>query len=71
MSFSKTMGMRRVVITGVGMVTSMGLDVPTVWSQLLAGKSGITHLDRFDQETMDALPRPGRLSHHWRRDQEL
>jgi len=52
MSFSKTVGMRRVVVTGVGMVTSMGLDVPTVWSQLLAGKSGITHLDRFDRETM-------------------
>ncbi|MGD0828720.1 MAG: beta-ketoacyl synthase N-terminal-like domain-containing protein, partial [Desulfobaccales bacterium] len=52
MSFSKTMGMRRVVVTGVGMVTSMGLDVPTVWSQLLAGKSGITHMDRFDQEIM-------------------
>ena len=53
MSCSKTVEMRRVVITGVGMVTSMGLDVPTVWSNLLAGKSGITHLDRFDRETME------------------
>jgi len=52
MSVSKTVGLRRVVITGVGMVTSMGLDVPTVWSNLLAGKSGITYLDRFDEETM-------------------
>ncbi len=50
MSVYKTMGLRRVVVTGVGMVTSMGLDVPTVWKQLLAGQSGITHLQNFDKE---------------------
>src|SRR5208337_2070656 len=53
MSCSKTVGLRRVVVTGVGMVTSLGLDVPTVWSRLLAGKSGVTHLDRFDPETIE------------------
>ncbi len=53
MSCSKTVEMRRVVVTGVGMVTSMGLDVPTVWSRLLAGESGVTRLDRFDKEVME------------------
>jgi 3-oxoacyl-[acyl-carrier-protein] synthase II len=53
MSFGKTMGFRRVVITGVGMVTSLGLDVPTVWSNLLAGKSGVSRLTRFDPALME------------------
>ncbi|MCX5889913.1 MAG: beta-ketoacyl-ACP synthase II [Deltaproteobacteria bacterium] len=53
MSCSKTMGMRRVVVTGVGMVTSMGLDVPTVWQRLLAGESGITNLDCFTPENLE------------------
>ena len=48
MSCTKTM--RRVVITGVGMVTSMGLDVPTVWNRLLAGQSGVRRLKRFNAE---------------------
>jgi 3-oxoacyl-[acyl-carrier-protein] synthase II len=48
MSVNKTKGLRRVVVTGVGMVTSMGLDVPTVWQGLLTGKSGIRHLENFD-----------------------
>ena len=58
MSCSKTMGMRRVVVTGVGMVTSMGLDVPTVWQRLLAGESGITNLDCFTPENLGTLPHP-------------
>ena len=45
-----TKTMRRVVVTGVGMVTSMGLDVPTVWSRLLAGQSGVRRLKRFNAE---------------------
>ena len=50
MSVNKTKGMRRVVVTGVGMVTSMGMDVSSVWQKLLAGESGIRHLVNFDQE---------------------
>ncbi len=49
MSVNKTKSLRRVVVTGMGMVTSMGLDVPTVWQGLLAGRSGIRHLENFDK----------------------
>ncbi len=58
MSCSKTMGMRRVVVTGVGMVTSMGLDAPTVWQRLLAGESGITNLDCFTPENKERFHVP-------------
>lgn len=40
--------MRRVVITGLGVVCPVGNDVPTFWSSLLSGKSGIREIDRFD-----------------------
>ncbi|MCL6621743.1 MAG: beta-ketoacyl-ACP synthase II [Syntrophobacterales bacterium] len=47
---NKPQGLRRVVVTGVGMVTSMGLDVETVWRKLLAGESGIRRLSpRFEE----------------------
>ncbi|MFW6076945.1 MAG: beta-ketoacyl-ACP synthase II [Hyphomicrobiales bacterium] len=41
---------RRVAVTGLGWVTSLGTDVPRVWKDLLAGKSGIRSLTRFDTE---------------------
>ncbi|MCC7192020.1 MAG: beta-ketoacyl-ACP synthase II [Phycisphaeraceae bacterium] len=42
------MSKRRVVITGLGWVTSLGLSVEGVWSDLIAGKSGIRTITRFD-----------------------
>ncbi|RXT08779.1 beta-ketoacyl-ACP synthase II [Ammoniphilus sp. CFH 90114] len=39
---------KRVVVTGVGCVTPLGLDVETTWNNLLAGKSGIGPLTRRD-----------------------
>lgn len=38
----------RVVITGRGAITPLGLDAPTTWQALLAGKSGITRIAHFD-----------------------
>ena len=32
--------MRRVVVTGIGLVTPIGNDLETTWSSLLAGKNG-------------------------------
>jgi 3-oxoacyl-[acyl-carrier-protein] synthase II len=40
--------MRRVVITGMGMVTSLGLDVDTTWKKLLAGESGLRLIKQAD-----------------------
>ncbi len=39
---------RRVVITGLGVVTSIGHDVDTFWSSLLAGRGGIHRITLFD-----------------------
>jgi len=39
---------RRVVITGLGAVTPVGNDVPTTWEALLAGRSGVDRIRRFD-----------------------
>ena len=39
---------RRVVATGTGVVTCLGCDVETVWQNLLAGKSGIGPISKFD-----------------------
>ena len=44
------MSKRRVVITGLGVLTPVGLTVSETWSNLLAGKSGIEHLTKFDTD---------------------
>lgn len=40
--------MRRVVITGLGLVTPLGADVETAWSNLIAARSGAGTITRFD-----------------------
>ena len=40
--------MRRVVVTGLGMVCPIGNDVQTSWENALAGKNGIDKITRFD-----------------------
>ena len=40
--------MRRVVVTGLGMVTPLGVGVDRNWSQILAGKSGISRITQFE-----------------------
>lgn len=42
------MEQKRVVITGLGMVTSLGNDVATTWANLLQGKSGASYITHFD-----------------------
>jgi 3-oxoacyl-[acyl-carrier-protein] synthase II len=44
--------MRRVVITGLGAVTPVGNDVPSTWRALLAGKSGIATITKFDASAL-------------------
>ncbi|GAB6278618.1 MAG: beta-ketoacyl-ACP synthase II [Lentimicrobium sp.] len=44
------MGLRRVVVTGVGALTPIGNDVNTVWTSLVQGISGAGPITRFDPE---------------------
>lgn len=42
--------MRRVVVTGLGLVTPVGMGVENTWEALCAGKSGVSKITRFDTE---------------------
>jgi beta-ketoacyl-acyl-carrier-protein synthase II len=44
---------KRVVITGMGVISPVGLDAPTLWQNLLAGKSGIGPITLFDAADLD------------------
>ena len=45
---------RRVVVTGMGLVTTLGNDVPTTWEALVAGRSGIRLIESFDPSRLTA-----------------
>jgi 3-oxoacyl-[acyl-carrier-protein] synthase II len=39
---------RRVVVTGLGAITALGHDVPSMWDALIAGRSGVSRVTLFD-----------------------
>lgn len=45
---------RRVVVTGLGLVTPVGNDVPSTWSALMNGESGADYIKKFDAEAYSA-----------------
>ncbi len=42
---------RRVAVTGLGVISPVGNDVASAWSNLIAGRSGVTRITRFDAST--------------------
>jgi len=47
------MNYNRVVVTGIGILSPIGLDVSTTWEGIIAGKSGIDYITLFDAESFD------------------
>jgi len=45
---------RRVVVTGLGIISPVGNTVPEAWSNVLAGKSGIARVTRFDPSRLSS-----------------
>ncbi|HEX9686959.1 MAG TPA: beta-ketoacyl-ACP synthase II [Burkholderiales bacterium] len=48
------MSRRRVVVTGLGIISPVGNTVPEAWKNILAGTSGITRITRFDASAFSA-----------------
>jgi 3-oxoacyl-[acyl-carrier-protein] synthase II len=46
--------MRRVVVTGLGLVTPLGIGIENVWRRLLAGESGVRGIQSFDVSDLPA-----------------
>ena len=44
------MSKRRVVVTGLGIISPVGNTIPEAWDNLVAGRSGIARITRFDPE---------------------
>ncbi len=45
---------RRVVVTGMGMITALGNDVPASWAGLVEGRSGIRTIESFDPSRLES-----------------
>lgn len=44
---------RRVAITGMGVISPVGLDVAAMWHSLISGRSGVGHITSFDTRSFD------------------
>lgn len=44
---------QRVVVTGLGVVSPVGLDIPSTWEALITGKSGVDYITLFDPEPLE------------------
>ena len=49
----KTRNGRRVVVTGLGIVSPVGLDVSTTWDSFTGGRSGVDYISSFDTTRFD------------------
>ena len=61
--------MRRVVVTGLGMVTPLACGVEDTWQRLLAGQSGARKIEKFEVEDLAAkiacqIPRGDGIKRH-------
>ena len=45
------MARRRVVVTGLGIISPVGIGIAAAWSSIVAGRSGISRITRFDAST--------------------
>lgn len=52
---AEQIGARRVVVTGLGAVTPIGLNVPDFWAGIKAGKCGVTKLEGLPEEDLNDL----------------
>jgi 3-oxoacyl-[acyl-carrier-protein] synthase II len=66
--------MRRVVVTGMGMVTPLGCGVDATWKNILAGKSGVVHISSFPVDDLASqiagqVPLGGKAEGKFNRDE--
>ena len=52
---TRSIELKRVVVTGMGAVSPLGNDVATSWSAALKGVSGVSLIDRFENDVTAAI----------------